>query len=79
MATSSEENNNLYIFQYKNNIDETIQKKDYYKAFILLIKVLEKLDENEKIEFIDYYSKNIDKLNIIETPLVLKRLNCRKM
>lgn len=79
MLTSSEEHNNLYIIQSKINIDEYIQKKYYSKAFILLIQVLEKLDENEKIEFINYYSTKIDKLNVIESPLVLTRLNCRKM
>jgi len=36
------------------------------KVFGLLILVLERLDENQKSEFIDYYSKNIEKFGIFK-------------
>ena len=47
-----------YISGSKENIDKFIHKNDYKKAFWLLILVLERLNDNEKKEFIDYYSKN---------------------
>ena len=54
-----------YIFQIqKKNIDSYIHKNEYRKAFGLLILVLERLDDNQKNEFIDYYSKNMSKLGI---------------
>ena len=34
-----------------------MHKNEFRRAFGLLIAVLERLDNNEKIEFIDYYSK----------------------
>ena len=47
-----------YISCSKQNIDNFIHKHDYKRAFWLLILVLERLNDNEKKEFIDYYSKN---------------------
>jgi hypothetical protein len=44
----------------KTNIDNLIRKNEYRKAFVLLILVLERLNDNEKVEFIDYYSKNLN-------------------
>lgn len=53
------ENNEEYIFHSKKNIDDLIKKNDYKKAFCLLILVLERLDNADKIEFINYYSNNL--------------------
>lgn len=54
------ENRELYIEISKKNIDDVINNyHDYKKAFRLLILVLERLNDSEKIEFIDYYSKNL--------------------
>jgi hypothetical protein len=47
----------IYIIKSKENIDDFMHKNEFRRAFGLLIAVLERLDNNEKIEFIDYYSK----------------------
>jgi len=52
-----EENTKVYISTSKQNIDSFIRNNEYRKAFGLFIAVLERLDENEKNEFINYYSK----------------------
>ena len=52
MEQNNEDNVKIYISMSKQN-------NDYKKAFGLLILVLERLDENEKNEFINYYSKKI--------------------
>ena len=54
-----EANNKIYISNSRINIDNYIANNEYKKAFYLLILVLERLDNNEKIEFIDYYSKKL--------------------
>ena len=54
-----ENNIQLYIQKSKLNIDNFILKKEFQKAFTLLILVLERLNDTEKVEFIDYYSKNL--------------------
>lgn len=46
-----------YILGSKKNIDSFIHKNEFRRAFGLLIAVLERLNNDEKIEFIDYYSK----------------------
>jgi hypothetical protein len=56
-----------YIIGSKKNIDNFIKKNEYKKAFGLLILVLERLDGNEKNEFIDYYSKNMGKFGIFNS------------
>ena len=48
-----------YLFQSKKNIDEYIKKNEYRKAFFMLVLVLEMLNDEEKKELIDYYSKNM--------------------
>jgi hypothetical protein len=48
-----------YFVNSKKQIDEFIYNYDYKKAFWLLILVLERLNDNEKTELIDYYSKNL--------------------
>jgi hypothetical protein len=59
-----EQNKNYekYISDVKSNINKFIDNCDYKKAFWLLILFLERLDNKEKAEVIDYYSKNMTKL-----------------
>jgi hypothetical protein len=59
MENTKEENDNIYILASKKNIDSFIKNYEYRKAFGLLILVLERLDNKQKNEFIDYYSKNM--------------------
>ena len=53
---TQEENNIIYINQSKQNINNYLSTNNYRSAFGLLILVLERLDETQKNEFIDYYS-----------------------
>jgi len=64
MDKSEEENAKIYILESKQSIDTYINRKEFRRAFGLLILVLELLDENEKKEFIDYYSKNMENMGI---------------
>ena len=64
METS--ENIEKYISGSKLNIDNFIRKNEYRKAFGLLILFLERLDNKEKVEVIDYYSKNMIGLGILK-------------
>jgi hypothetical protein len=67
MEKTTEENDKIYILASKQNIDSFINKNEYRKAFGLLICVLERLDDgNQKNEFIDYYSKNLEKFGILK-------------
>ena len=67
MNKTKEENDEIYILGSKKNIDSFINKKEYRKAFGLLILVLERLDDgNQKNEFIDYYSKNMEKMGVFK-------------
>ena len=67
MEKTKEENDEIYILGSKQNIDSFINKNEYRKAFGLLIMVLERLDDgNQKNEFIDYYSKNMEKMGILK-------------
>jgi hypothetical protein len=63
---SIDQNNIEYINDSKINIDTFLYKRDYRKAFGLLILVLENLDENDKIIFLDYYSKKIIEIGIVK-------------
>ena len=67
METTKEENDKKYILGSRQNIDSFINKNEYRKAFGLLIMVLERLDDNQKIEFIDYYSKNMQKMGVFNS------------
>jgi hypothetical protein len=58
------ENAEKYILDSKRNIDKLLTTYEYRKAFGLLILVLERLDGKEKVEVIDYYSKNMKQLGI---------------
>ena len=53
-----------YISGSKLNIDNYIRKNEYRKAFGLLILFLERLNSEEKVLVIDYYSKNMNQLGI---------------
>ena len=55
----SQEDRLEYIKLSKRNINALVYMKDYRRSIMLLIMVLERLDENEKKEFIDYY---VDKI-----------------
>ena len=55
-----EERHKLYIELSKTNIDNFIYENNYKKAFSLLIMVLERLDNSEKVDFIQYFSKKLD-------------------
>lgn len=60
MQTSKEEDQSqIFITNSIQNIDKDIRRNNYRGAFRLLILVLERLDNKEKEEFIDYYSKNM--------------------
>lgn len=63
---TKEEKDKIYILKSRENIDSFINKHEYRKAFGLLILVLERLDDgNQKNEFINYYSKNMVKMGIL--------------
>ena len=62
METS--EDDEKYISDSILNIDNYIRKNEYRKAFGLLILFLERLNSEEKVLVIDYYSKNMNQLGI---------------
>ena len=66
MEKTKEENDEIYILGSKKNIDGFINKNEYRKAFGLLILVLERLNSDQKNEFIDYYSKNMEKMGVLK-------------
>lgn len=57
----------IYILGSKHDIDSFISKNEYRKAFGLLILVLERLNDDQKREFIDYYSKNMVNMGIFNS------------
>jgi hypothetical protein len=64
--TETSEDIKKYISGSKLNIDNYIRKNEYKKAFGLLILFLERLNGEEKAEVIDYYSKNMIDLGILQ-------------
>ena len=67
MEKTKEENDKIQILGSRKNIDSFINKNEYRQAFGLLILVLERLDDGtQKNEFIDYYSKNMEKMGIFK-------------
>ena len=52
----------MYISETKKNIDDFIERNNYKAAFGLLIVFLERLEDNERKEVIDYYSKDLEKI-----------------
>ena len=63
MEKIQEDDNRAYILKSKTNIDELISKNDYKKAFFLLVLVLERLDDDDKAELIDYYSRKMNDMH----------------
>ena len=59
-----DEDEKEYILGSIQSIDNFIHKNQYKEAFWLLILVLERLNDNQKIEFIDYYSKKLINLGL---------------
>lgn len=59
MEITDKEEKLLFIFSSKRTIDNCIHTDDYRTAFNTMIFVLERLNNEEKTEFIDYYCKNI--------------------
>lgn len=57
MQSEEDKNYSMYISGTKKNIDDFIERNNYKAAFGLLIMFLERLEENEKKEVINYYSK----------------------
>jgi hypothetical protein len=43
-----------------------MRKKEYRKAFGMLILVIERLDEPERGNFINYYSRNMQQLGVVD-------------
>jgi hypothetical protein len=66
MESLSYTDNIKYMNESKKNIDAYINKNDYRKAFGLLLLVLGRLDNNQKKEFIDYYSLNMEIFGILK-------------
>jgi hypothetical protein len=62
MEESKEE---TYISLSKRNIDNYLRKREFRKAFGLLIMFLERLDDpKEMTEVISYYSKNLEEFGL---------------
>ena len=62
MQSDKEEQYAMYISGSKKNIDLFLERNNYKAAFGMLIMFLERLEENEKKEVINYYSKNLEKI-----------------
>ena len=58
-----------YILISKNRINAFMRKKEYRKAFGMLILVIERLDETERVQFINYYSRNMQHLGVFDNGL----------
>lgn len=56
METDPENNYKIYISSSITNINRFISRKEYRKAFGLLILFLERLEEADKKDVIQYYS-----------------------
>lgn len=67
------ENEEKYISISKQNIDNFLTRYDYRKAFGLLILFLERLDDKDKVDVIDYYSKNMKQLGIFKNTYVVDK------
>lgn len=78
LNTIQEDNDKLYILHSKTNIDNYIHRNEYKKAFGLLVLVLERLDDKQKVEFINYYSENMSKLGFFNnsSPSTLSVKKC---
>ena len=61
-----------YISISKNSINAFMRKKEYHKAFGILILVIERLDEPDRVQFINYYSRNMQHLGVVDNGLQLE-------
>jgi hypothetical protein len=59
MEVTQEEDDMIYIHFSKKHIDDYILKNDYKTAFNYLILVLTRLNDNQKRNFIEYYSEKL--------------------
>jgi len=59
---TKEENDKIYIEGSKKTINNFIYNNEYRKAFGFFIIVIERLDDDQKNEFINYYSRNMKQL-----------------
>ena len=57
MEITAEEDHMFSIWGSKQTIDNYIRNNDYHAAFNLLIFILDRLDNDEKKDFIEYYRK----------------------
>jgi hypothetical protein len=57
-----ENQNTIYIEKSKENINKALYMGDFKKAYGLTILVLERLNEKDKAEFIEYYSKRLENI-----------------
>ncbi len=64
--TDKETNRKNYLKDSIENINEYIDKREFRQAFALFIMVMERLNETERTEFIDYYSKNMVSLGFFK-------------
>jgi len=53
-------NEDTYISLSKRNIDNYLRKGEFRKAFAILIMFLERLDDIEIRQVVDYYSTNLE-------------------
>ncbi len=67
------ENEEKYISISKQNIDNFLKRYEYRKAFELLILFLERLHDKDKVDVIDYYSKNMKQLGIFNNTYVVDK------
>jgi hypothetical protein len=61
----------IYISDSKKSIDNYIKKKQYRNAFVLLLFVLQNIEYNDKLIFIDYYIENLERFgfyNSVQSP-----------
>lgn len=63
-SNKTKENTDKYISLSKRNIDVYMTRREYRKAFGLLIMFLERLDDVEIRQVIQYYSKNMQDLGV---------------
>lgn len=61
-----------YISISKNRINAFMRKKEYRQAFGMLILVIERLDEPDRVQFINYYSRNMQHLGVVDNGLQLE-------
>jgi hypothetical protein len=65
METDTTDQYTLYISSSIQNINKLISRNDYRKAFGLLILFLERLEEQDKKDVIQYYSIHLREMCIL--------------